>query len=56
MIRVLQALYCDVAAALRHEQLDIVLSELQQQQEHTTGEKQPPTAATQSNYFSPLRA
>ena len=50
----MQAVYCDVAAALRHEQFDIALSELQQQREHTTEKKQSLTAVTQSNYFSPF--
>jgi hypothetical protein len=39
MIRALRAgTYYDVAAALRHEQFDIALSNLQQQRAHTTEE------------------
>jgi hypothetical protein len=39
MIRAPRAgIYCDVAAALRHEQFDIALSNLQQQRGHTTEE------------------
>jgi len=50
-----QAVYWDVAAALRHEQLNIALSDLQHQREHTTEEKQPLTAAAQSKLFLSIR-